>query len=85
MKRLFNLLFTIFVLWQYEHDVVDVLEYQLDGSGEWHSLAGPYHLTEDKASYLIPVYTGMASQVLFRVRRDWGEPLVPVNERPPKP
>lgn len=85
MKLLLNLLFTIFVLWQFEHDVEDVLEYQLDGSGGWYTLAGPYHLTEDKRDYLIPVETSIANQIVFRVRRDWGEPLVPVNERPPKP
>lgn len=84
MKKYYTILSLLFVLWKFEHDVVDVLEFSYDGT-RWFELSGPYHLTENKQDYLIPVNESISDRLFFRVRRDWGEPLVPEDERPPRP
>lgn len=84
MKKYYTMLSLLFVLWKFEHDVEDILEYQIDGTGIWQYVPGPYSLTDDKQDYKIPYESTGGNMVWFRVRRDWGEPLVPEDERPPR-
>lgn len=72
-SALFSIFLGLFVLWTFEPEYLDVLEYSYD-CNQWFSLSGPYHLTDDGADYIVPVDTRLSTNLFFRVRRDFGTP-----------
>ena len=68
--------------WNFEFCVNDILQYKPDlNSTNWVDVSGPYHLNEDGSEYRVKI-TNDAPVLFFRVKRDWGTPLVPVEEWP---
>lgn len=64
------------VLWNFQPECRDVLEYQTELGGTWAEVSPPYALTPDGLDYRVVVPLGNEPRKFFRVSRVWGEPLI---------
>lgn len=63
----------VFVVWIFEMDYLDTLEYKPMAGGEWQQVVGPYSV--DGAEYR--VNADHLPNCFFRVKRVFGTPNIP--------
>lgn len=84
MKRFLPIALALFVLWKYEDDYRDRLEFRTDlNCGPWIKIQGPYSIHNGFYVVEIPNQTVESSpRFFFRVVREWGDPWCPIGEWP---
>jgi hypothetical protein len=73
-----SLLLALILFWRFHHDHRDVLEAQTELNGPWMEWPGPYKLAPDQDGsfdYIVEI-PETAPRLFFRIRREWGEPLI---------